>query len=193
MKELDKIENYAVVVDMVNGFVKYGNMHDKEIANIVPAQIKLLDKFQDEKSIIGIVKEAHNEVCAEFESFPPHCIIGSGEEDLIDELKQFENDDALIYKKNSTSVAHVPSFFEDILKMNNLKRVVILGCCTDICVLNAAIPLKTFFDERDLRIEVIVPKNAVETYDAPVHNRAEYNEIGYKLMRNAGIKVVEEY
>lgn len=193
MKDLNKIENYAVVIDMVNGFVKYGNMHDKEIANVVPAQIKLLSKFQDEKSIIGIVKEAHNEVCAEFESFPPHCIIGSGEEDLIDELKQFENDDALIYKKNSTSVAHVPSFFEDILKMNNLKRVVILGCCTDICVLNAAIPLKTFFDERDLRIEVIVPKNAVETYNAPVHNREEYNEIGYKLMSNAGIKVVEEF
>lgn len=193
MKDLNKIENYAVVVDMVNGFVKYGNMHDKEIANVVPAQIELLNKFQDEKSIIGIVKEAHNEVCAEFASFPPHCIIGSGEEDLIDELRQFENDDALIYKKNSTSVAHVPSFFEDILKMNNLKRVVILGCCTDICVLNAAIPLKTFFDERDLRIDVIVPKDVVETYDAPVHNRAEYNEIGYKLMSNAGIKVVEEF
>lgn len=193
MKDLRKIENYAIVIDMVNGFINFGNMHDKGIADIVPAQIELLKKFQDEKSIIGIVKEAHGEVCAEFDSFPPHCIIGSGEEDLIDELKEFEDENALIYKKNSTSVAHVPSFFEDILKMNNLKRVVILGCCTDICVLNAAIPLKTFFDERDLKIEVIVPKNVVETYDAPIHNREEYNEIGYKLMNNAGIKVVEEF
>lgn len=193
MKDLSKIENYAMVVDMVNGFVKYGNMHDKTIAKVIPAQIELLNKFQDEKSIIGIIKEAHKENCAEFESFPSHCVIGTGEDELIDELKQFETENALIYKKNSTSVAHVKTFFEDILKMTNLKRVVIMGCCTDICVLHAAIPLKTFLDEHDLRIEVIIPKNVVETYDAPNHNREEYNEIGYKLMGNSGIKIVEEY
>ena len=63
MKDLSKVENYAVVIDMINGFVKYGNMHDKEIASIIPAQINLLNKFQDEKSVIGIVKDSHNKNC----------------------------------------------------------------------------------------------------------------------------------
>lgn len=193
MKDLSKIENYVIVIDMVNGFVKYGSMHDKEIANIIPAQIVLLDKFQDEKSTIGIVKDSHNENCVEFASYPAHCVRGTGEEKIIDELEKFENEDALVYEKNSTSIAHVKDFFEDIKKMTNLKRIIVIGCCTDICVLQAAIPIKTFLNEYDLDVEVIVPKNATETYDAPNHNREEYNEIAFKLMANAGIKVVEDY
>ena len=73
-----------------------------------------------------------------------------------------------------------------------MKRITVVGCCTDICVLQAAIPIKTFLNEYDLDVEVIVPKNMVETYNAPNHNRDEYNEIAFKLMANAGIKVVEE-
>ena len=37
MKDLSKIENYAIVIDMVNGFINFGNMHDKGIADITSA------------------------------------------------------------------------------------------------------------------------------------------------------------
>ena len=193
MKDLNKIEKMAVVVDMIDGFVKYGAMHDKEIANIIPNQIELLRKMQDEQSIIAIVKDTHEEKCKEFDSYPAHCVKGTGEENLVEELREFENENSLVYEKNSTSVAHVPEFFEDIKKMKNLKEIIVMGCCTDICVMQAAIPLKTFINQHDLNIEVIVPKNTVETYNAPVHNREEYNEMSYKLMSQAGIKVVESY
>ena len=33
-------------------------------------------------------------------------------------------------------------------------------------------------------------KNAVETYDAPNHNRKEYNEIAFKIMEQNGIKLI---
>ena len=36
-------------------------------------------------------------------------------------------------------------------------------------------------------------ENVVETYEGPNHDRNEYNEIAFKLMSNAGIKVVEEF
>ena len=193
MKDLSKIEKMAIVVDMVDGFVKYGAMHDKEIANVIPEQINLLEKMQDEKSIIAIVKDTHEKECKEFDSYPEHCVKGSGEENLVEELRKFENEDSLVYEKNSTSVVHVPEFFTDIRKMNNLKEVIIIGCCTDICVLNAAIPLKTYINEYNLDIEVIVPKNVVETYNAEAHNRDEYNEIAYKLMSQAGIRIVDNY
>lgn len=192
MKDLSKIENYILVIDMVNGFVKEGNMHDKEIANIISAQIDLLERYQGDNCIIGIVKDTHDDQCVEFSSYPKHCVKGTGEENLVDELARFENENSLVYEKNSTSIAHVPSFFADIKKMPNLKKVVVIGCCTDICVLQAAIPLKTYFNEMNLQVEVTVPKNAVETYNAPTHDRKEYNEIAFKLMENAGIRVVEE-
>ena len=41
-------------------------------------------------------------------------------------------------------------------------------------------------------MEVIIYKNAVETYDAPNHNRKEYNEIAFKIMEQNGIKIIKE-
>ena len=75
--------------------------------------------------------------------------------------------------------------------MTNLEEVIIIGCCTDICILNLAIPLQNYFDQKDRNITITVPKNAVETYDAPNHNRDEYNEIAFKLMVQAGINLVD--
>ena len=193
MKDFNKIERMAVVIDMVNGFVKYGAMHDKSIANIIPNQIALLEKLNDETDIIAIVKDTHEKECAEFKTYPEHCVKGSGEENLVDELSQFENDNSLVYEKNSTDVTNVPKFFEDIKKMPNLKEIIAVGCCTDICVLNAVISMRTYFNQENLNIDIIMPKNCVETYDAPVHSQKEYNEIAYKLISQSGVKVVDSY
>ena len=120
--------------------------------------------------------------------FPIHCLQGTSEAELIDELKSYEKD-ALVYEKNSTSTMFAKGFINDIDKMKALRKVIITGCCTDICVLNLAIPLVNYFDETDRQIEVEVVEDAVETYDAPYHNRNEYNEIALKLMRQAGVRI----
>ena len=104
------------------------------------------------------------------------------------ELKLYEKE-ALVYKKNSTSTIFANNFMNDIEKMKQLKKVIVTGCCTDICVLNLAIPLINYFDELDRQVEITVIEDAVETYDAPYHNRDEYNQIALKLMRQAGIGV----
>ena len=57
--------------------------------------------------------------------------------------------------------------------------------------MNLAIPLKNYFDEFNKDIDVIVVKDATETYDSDVHNRELYNDMAYKLMKQAGIKVVD--
>ena len=79
-----------------------------------------------------------------------------------------------------------------LMEMVNLKRVIIVGCCTDICIQNFAIALRNFFDELNMDIDIIVPKNAVETFHIPkVHEREENNERAYILMENTGIKLVK--
>ena len=189
MKDLGKIEKLLINVDMVNGFVKKGAMADNYIEHIIPEHIKLMKEINGNNEKITIIKDCHEENCAEFKKFPKHCIKGTFESELIEELKEFENN-ALVYTKNSTSTMYALNFLEDIKKMNNLKEVVIIGCCTDICILNLAIPLQNYFDQNDLNIKITVPKNAVETYDAPWHNREEYNEIAFKLMKQAGIDII---
>ena len=90
------------IIDMVKGFVSEGIMHDSYIAHTISKQIELINKFQKENEIIAFVKEAHSENCVEFETFPKHCVTGTSEAELVDELQEYENQ-ALVYLKNSTS------------------------------------------------------------------------------------------
>ena len=96
-------------------------------------------------------------------------------------------------EKNSTSAILVDGLVEEINKMTNLEEVVIVGCCTDICVMNLAIPLQCYFDQHNRDVNIVVPQNAVETYDAPNHNAEEWNGMAYKFMEQAGIKLVKKY
>ena len=108
---------------------------------------------------------------------------------MIDELKPYE-ENALVYEKNSTSTMFANNFINDLEKMKKLREVIITGCCTDICVLNLAIPLTNYYDQNNKNVDVIVRSDLVETYGAPNHDRDEYNEMSFKLMRQAGIKVL---
>ena len=64
-----------------------------------------------------------------------------------------------------------------------------VGCCSDICVLNLVLPLVNYFDEHDLEIEVEVKEDLIETYDSPIHNRDEYNQMAKILMKQVGAKL----
>jgi len=191
MKRKEEIEKLLVVVDMVNGFIKKGNMADPYINHITPALIKLIEEKLNEGEGVAFIKDTHYENSSEFKKFPPHCIKGSGEEELIDELKNYERF-GLSYEKNSTSTIFAKNFLNDIDAMKKLREVIVTGCCTDICVLNLVIPLINYFDENNKDVIVSVRSDLVETYDSINHNRDEYNGIALKLMRQAGAKVEGE-
>ena len=191
MKRKEELERLLVVVDMVNGFIKKGAMADPYINHITPKLINLIEKTLNEEEGIAFIKDTHNINSSEFKKFPVHCVKGSGEEEVIDELKPYEKD-AFSYEKNSTSTVFAKNFLKDIDAMKKLKEVIITGCCTDICVLNLAIPLTNYFDENDKNINVVVRSDLIETYNSETHNRDEYNEMSLKLMRQAGIEVREE-
>ena len=190
MKNIEEIEKIVINVDMVNGFVNEGPMHDEYIRNTIPYQISLMELAEkDPKAMNIIVKDTHKEDAVEFKKFPVHCVENTKESELIDELKRFETEDALVFKKNSTSAMHAPGFLDAIDSFKNLKEVVIVGCCTDICVLNLVIPLQTYFDDRNKDILITVPKKMVETYNSEEHKREEYNEMAFKLMKQAGVVI----
>ena len=84
-----------------------------------------------------------------------------------------------------------PGLLDDISKMEKLKRIYVVGCCSDIFVLNFALPIVNYFDELNKDVSVTVISDLVETYDAPWHKRDEYNEMTVKLLKQAGVKVEE--
>lgn len=191
-KELEELKQLLIVVDMVNGFVRKGAMADPKIAKIIPEQLRLIKMILAKKEGLAFIKDAHELDCREFERFPIHCVIGTEEAELVDELKPYEKE-SLVYHKNSTSAIFAPNFMEDIKRMKNLKEVIVTGCCTDICDMNLAIPLQNYFDQNNQKVDIVIPTNAVETYDAPYHNRDEYTEMAYKFFEQSGIQLVKKY
>lgn len=188
---MKKTEDILIIVDVVNGFIKEGSLSDPKIARIIPEIERLShDYIKDNKEIIAF-RDCHTLESPELEAFPEHCIIGSGEEELVDELKALQ-DNYTIYDKNATSGFVVKEFMDQINAMDDLKRVVIVGCCTDICILNLAIPLKNHFNHINKNVDIVVPKNAVDTYHIEdVHDRDEWNDMAYRFMLQAGVKVID--
>lgn len=179
-----------IVVDMVNGFVTLGNMADETIGHIIPECERLVKLFIKRGDEVVFIKDSHESDCAEFSKFPIHCVIGTYESELVDALKKYE-EKATTFCKNSTSAMFAPGFLSWLSTIREADEVVIIGCCTDICVMNLAIPLQNYFDQENLPIKVVTPKNAVETYDSPQHNRDEYNAMAFKFLKQAGIIVRE--
>ena len=193
MKEIKvNAKKLVIVVDMVNGFAVKGNMADPNILHIVPECERLVKEFLENGYQVVYITDCHKENCNEFMKFPVHCVEGTDESEVVDALKKYE-DKVIVIKKNSTSAMFAPGFMDIINQMLDLEEVVIIGCCTDICVQNLAIPLANYFDEVDRPVKITVPVNAVETYNAPWHPKDEYNAMAFKFMKQTGINIVERY
>lgn len=190
IKNFEVYEKCLIVVDMVNGFVREGVLHDEAIAKTIPRQIKLIRKYQKDEELVVFIKDSHNVNSVEFRRFgnAKHCLAGSHESELVDELKEFEDQgNTISIKKNSTSFMETEEFRSLISSLKGLKEVDMVGCCTDICVCNGAIALANYFDQHNRDVSITVYEDGVETYDSPTHNRAEYSKAAKVLMKQQGI------
>lgn len=193
MKNLKFYKKCLVVVDMVNGFVREGVLHDEEIASIIPRQIELIKENQLEGNLIIFVKDTHNEKATEFKRFgeTSHCVRGTSEAELVDELKPFEdNDNTVSVEKNSTSYMEAPEFRKLIKELINLEEINVVGCCTDICVFNGTMGLANYMNEWDKDITIKVHTDAIATYAQK--DRQKYIDASYLLMEQQGIQLVKK-
>lgn len=183
------MKKLLLIIDMVNGFVKEGALADKQINNITPNIINLINEFTKNNDHIISIQEGHNENSKEFNNFPKHCVLGTEEAELIDELKIFE-DNIKTIRKNSTCGFVTEEFLEYMKNnQNNLQEIILCGCCTDLCIINFALPLKNYINEKDLNTKITIHKNCVETYDSQTHKREEYNSMAFKIMKQNGIDI----
>lgn len=192
MEKVNGKEKLLVIVDMVNGFTKEGPMANPGALKIVDAQKKLAKEILEEGGKVIFLAEGHLENATEFEKFPAHCVKGTSEAMIIDELQEFVTGDN-VYLKNSTSGMFAENFIKDFDEMKDVREVIVTGTCTDICVTNFALPLMNYADEQNRELSLVVPKDAVATFDAPGHDEEEYTKAAFKLLKQGGAKVVETY
>lgn len=184
-----KPENTAlIIVDVVNGFIREGAMSSPQIAGIIPPIVELMKQCNSKEIPIVALADCHKKNCAEFNSFPPHCIEKTSESELVDEI--IKAGGYIKLKKNSTNGFHEKEFMQCLIQNPQTNTYVVTGDCTDICVLQLCLSLKTWFNSQNRNVDIIVPLNCVETYDAPAHNSDFMNLAAYKLMLDSGIKFV---
>ena len=195
MKNLKVYKKCLIVVDMVNGFVREGGLHDKYIEHTIKRQQELIDDYQKSRELIIFIKDNHELNSVEHNRFGTikHCINGTSEAELIDEFKQYEKEDnVLVFKKNCTSFREALGFIDTISEASDIKEFDICGCCTDICIANGVISTMNYFDQINREVEVRVHEEATETFDSPLHKRDEYSQAAYLLMKQQGVKIVKK-
>ena len=177
-----------VVIDMIRGFIEQGPLSDPAISIIIDDNVELIKDFTRRGQAVIAFRDAHGTDASEFANYPPHCLKGSMESAFVDAIGVFE-DQMLVIDKDTTNGFHTPEFQSFIKSEPSFERIIISGCCTDICILQFALTLKTYLQTMKYTTEVSVFQDAIETFDAPDHPRKEINEFSYMLLRNAGILV----
>lgn len=179
-------------IDMNNGFVNFGAMANPLYKKLVPEQIKMFEKMLREDGQINFILEAHNKNASEFKKYPPHCIRNTEEAQLIDEYQRYLKIPGVrVFGKNSINGIFNEDVRRQIKELKALKEVIIEGVCADLCVMDFARGLARYLDEIDKEAKIFVVRNAIDTFDAPGHNRDEWLNIAEKVMTQAGIEYVE--
>lgn len=193
MKELEKFEKAIYIVDMNNGFVNFGAMANPKYNDLVPEQVKLVNKIRKENGLVNFILEGHNDDALEFKNYPKHCVLGTDEAKLIPELiKEQDKENTKTYYKNCINGMLNRDLQDDIKNLKKLREIIVAGVCTDLCVMDFARTYLRYLDQINKETKLFVVKKATDTFDAPGHDREEWTDIAYKVMAQAGAIVVDD-
>lgn len=191
IEKLKEIKRLVIVVDMVKGFVVDGKLAAPSINRVVDKQIEILDEaLKSEDAVIAFIRDCHTEDSVELKRYDTHCLANTEETQVIDKLKPFERF-SLEYFKNSTNFIFAPGMQSDLLSFEKLQSVELIGCLSEVCVLNGAIGTRTFFDQHNKDTDVCVYEDSIDTFDTPGHNADEETKKAIALMKSNGIKILK--
>lgn len=167
--------NVTIVVDVLNGFTKEGNLASPRCLAVIPRVRRVLDDRLRAKDQLIFLADTHDPDDREFEIFPVHCVRGTHESEVVDELQPYLREARLIRKRRYSGFFETD--LETILRRLRPAQVTVVGVCTDICVLH------TVADLRNRDYHVIVPADAVATFDSPGHPGDEVQRWALDHMR----------
>ena len=197
-------EHCAVaVVDLLEGFCRTGPLASDRILGIVDPIVGLLRRTHR----LGVSRylfpcDSHAEDSPEFKYFPPHCVEGTEEAELVRELKELEFSSLFqkIEKRSISSLVgtELPQSLQDAA----VRTIICTGDCTDLCLYHLAVGLRYWANAHHLQWEIIVPQNLVATYDLPTAKATELgvlphpadllDKIFFYHLELNGVRVVSE-
>lgn len=188
LSEFDISKTIHIAVDMVNGFVKEGALASKEVLAIND-DVAL---FAAECEKAGIrnyaLCDSHPAECTEFLTYPVHCLAGSRESELTDELKNAAN--FKVFPKLSVNGWLEEDFRKDIID-SGFDTFIITGDCTDMCVIQLALSLKSAMNRINRPSRVVIPAGLVATCSLPSRLPETGELAALLIMQTNGIEIVK--
>jgi len=181
-----------IIVDEVNGFatVGAGNLApqapNEQVSVMVSETNRLAYSFTQQDMPVLAFLDTHDSGKQE-PPYLPHCESGTGEEDLVPELKWLEKDPQATLVRKDCINGFIGAFKQDgsnavidWVEDNNVANVLVVGICTDICVMDFVLTLLSARNHGMLPSlkEVVVYDKGCSTYDLP---RNVVEEIGLPL------------
>jgi nicotinamidase-related amidase len=172
-----------IIVDEVNGFctVGAGNLAppapNAQVERMVNETEKLARHYSAQGWPVLAFLDTHTPGKPE-PPYPPHCEIGTGEENLVPALQFLETDpNATLIRKdciNGFIGAQRPDGTNQVLewlKANDIEQVIVTGICTDICDLDFVVTLLSARNSDKVDTgklaEIVVYEPGTSTYDLP--------------------------
>jgi nicotinamidase-related amidase len=178
-----------IIVDEVNGFatVGAGNLapqtHNEQVATMVSETDRLARGFIKQGMPILAFLDTHEPGKPE-PPYPPHCERGTGEEDLVPELKWLEEESSVTLVRKDCINGFIGAYQQDSsnsvidwARDNHVENILVVGICTDICVMDFVLTLLSVRNHGmipNLK-EVVVYDKGCSTYSLP---RSVAEEIG---------------
>ena len=170
-----------IIVDEVNGFatVGAGNLApqtpNEQVSTMVSETNRLAHSFIEQGMPVLAFLDTHESGKPE-PPYPPHCERGTGEEELVPELKWIEKEPLATLVRKDCINGFIGSFqpdgsnsIIDWVNENRVKNVLVVGICTDICVMDFVLTLLSARNHGMLQglNEVVVYDKGCSTYDLP--------------------------
>jgi nicotinamidase/pyrazinamidase len=165
-----------LVIDMLNGFCRSGNLASARLDSVTAPLRDHLESELAAGAHLVFLADTHAADDPEFAMFPPHCVEGSGEDEIVPELAELAAAGTIVRKHSFSGFRGTG--LDEVLERLAPDVVEVTGVCTDICVLH------TVYDLRVRGYEVVVPAGLVETYDAPGHQADEINRFALAHIRD---------
>ena len=157
------MKTLVMVIDMERGFTDpRGTLYAGETVRGIIAPIrKILASEKAKGSPIIFTRDVHAPDDKEFEMWPPHCVRGAWETEIDPALADFARDATIIDKRRYS--AFFDTDLEARLQRLQPEQIIVTGVATDICV------MYTVADLRNRDFPVIIPANAVTSFDPEAH------------------------
>lgn len=176
-----------VIVDMINGFARGGALFSPRVEALIPGIAELAAACIQADIPCLAFGDAHPSDSPEFTAYPPHCLDGSEESELVSALAAYP--EILRIRKNSTNGYLEPVFQQWLEQHSAVDTFIVVGDCTDICIQQFSVALKCAYNRLNRPSRVVVPAALVDTFDLDGHPGDLMHLMALKMMQGSGVEL----